>query len=173
MIQTKIKKCKTDPIKGLVFGDLDRPECNNLLMLYLLMSGKSKEEVAAECAEMGWGQFKPLLTETTIAHLQPIQDKYHEIVNDRGYLESVLHEGKEKAAAISNQTLKKVQDALGYAPAPIYQPAILPKVEHKAIAIEGSNGQSADVPKSLSVKNLVFILLTLTVLFLSVISFIG
>ncbi|MGI0484595.1 tryptophan--tRNA ligase [Pantanalinema rosaneae CENA516] len=113
-IQTKIKKCKTDPVRGLTFGDPERPECNNLLTLYLLMSGKSKEEVAAECADMGWGQFKPLLTETTIAHLKPIQDKYHEIMNEQGYLESVLKEGREKASAIANETLRKVKVALGY-----------------------------------------------------------
>lgn len=114
MIQSKIKKCKTDPIKGLVFGDSERPECNNLLTLYMLLSGKSKEAVAAECAEMGWGQFKPLLAETAIAHLKPIQDKYHEIVNETGYLDSVLRDGREKAAAIANQTLTRVKTALGY-----------------------------------------------------------
>jgi len=114
LIQTKIKKCKTDPVKGLVFGDSERPECNNLLTLYQLMSGKTKEDVAAECAEMGWGQFKPLLTETAIAHLKPIQDKYHEIINDQGYLESVLGDGKEKAEAIANQTLLKTKQALGF-----------------------------------------------------------
>ena len=114
VIQTKIKKCKTDPVKGLTFGDPERPECNNLLTLYLLMSGKTKEAVAAECAEMGWGQFKPLLTETTIAHLKPIQDKYHAIMDDKGYLESVLKEGRDKAAAIANQTLSRVKEALGY-----------------------------------------------------------
>jgi tryptophanyl-tRNA synthetase len=114
VIQTKIKKCKTDPVKGLVFGDPDRPECNNLLTLYMLMSGKSKEAVAAECADMGWGQFKPMLTEATIAHLKPIQDKYHEIMADPGYLESILKEGREKAGVIAHQTLLRVKKALGY-----------------------------------------------------------
>jgi tryptophanyl-tRNA synthetase len=113
-IQTKIKKCKTDPTKGLEFGNPDRPECHNLLTLYLLMSGKTKAEVAAECAEMGWGQFKPLLMETTIAHLKPIQDKYHEIMADPAYLAAVLREGREKAGAIAHQTLTRVKSALGY-----------------------------------------------------------
>lgn len=37
------------------------------------MSGKTKEEVAAECASMRWGDFKPILADATIAHLEPIQ----------------------------------------------------------------------------------------------------
>ncbi|MBD2593811.1 tryptophan--tRNA ligase [Nostoc spongiaeforme FACHB-130] len=113
-IANKIKRCKTDPVRGLTFDDPERPECNNLLTLYMLLSGKSKEAVAAECQDMGWGQFKPLLTETTINALQPIQEKYQQIMDDKGYLESVLRDGREKAQAVANQTLADVKAALGY-----------------------------------------------------------
>ncbi|MEC4814773.1 MAG: tryptophan--tRNA ligase [Scytonema sp. PMC 1069.18] len=113
-ITKKIKRCKTDPIRGLEFDNPERPECNNLLSLYMLLSGKSKEEVAAECKDMGWGQFKPLLMETAIAALKPIQDKYQAIMDDKGYLESVLREGKQKAEAVANQTLAEVKAAMGY-----------------------------------------------------------
>ncbi|MEH2325653.1 MAG: tryptophan--tRNA ligase [Nostoc sp.] len=113
-IQYKIKRCKTDPVRGLTFDDPARPECNNLLTLYTLLSGKTKEDVAAECQDMGWGQFKPLLTETIIESLKPIQEKYQSITEDKGYLESVLRDGGEKARAIANQTLSQVKTALGY-----------------------------------------------------------
>ncbi|MGG6293555.1 tryptophan--tRNA ligase [Leptolyngbya sp. AN02str] len=113
-IAHKIKRCKTDSPRGLWFDDADRPECNNLLTLYMILSGQTKEVVATECQDMGWGQFKPLLTETMIGALKPIQDKYHEIMDEPGYLDSVLKQGKEKAEAIANPTLAKVKKALGY-----------------------------------------------------------
>ncbi|WP_353932335.1 tryptophan--tRNA ligase [Okeanomitos corallinicola TIOX110] len=113
-IANKIKRCKTDPVRGLSFDEPDRPECNNLLTLYMLLSGKTKEAVETECADMGWGQFKPLLAETTINALKPIQDKYKEVMDEKGYLESVLKDGREKAEAIANQTLADVKSALGY-----------------------------------------------------------
>ncbi|NEP51454.1 MAG: tryptophan--tRNA ligase [Moorea sp. SIO3C2] len=113
-IQKKIKRCKTDPIKGLWFDDPERPECDNLLTLYTLLSGKTKEEVATECQDMGWGKFKPLLTEVTIEALKPIQQKYHDVRSEQGYLESVLREGRQKAEAIANQTLSRVKTALGF-----------------------------------------------------------
>ena len=113
-IQYKIKRCKTDPIRGLTFDDPARPECNNLLTLYTLLAGKKKEDVAVECQDMGWGQFKPLLTDTIIECLKPIQEKYHSITADKSYLESVLRDGGEKARAIANQTLSQVKAALGY-----------------------------------------------------------
>jgi tryptophanyl-tRNA synthetase len=116
VIQKKIKKCKTDPVKGLVFDDPDRPECNNLLTLYTILSGKSKSDVAIEAQEMGWGQFKPLLTETVIESLKPIQDKYQSIMNDKNYLQTVLKDGQNKAETVANETLIRVKDALGFLP---------------------------------------------------------
>lgn len=113
-ISKKIKRCKTDPVMGLSFDNPERPEARNLLTLYHILSGKTKEEVINECENMGWGKFKPLLTETTINALKPIQDKYKEIMNDRAYLESVLRQGKEEADAIANQTLNRVKAAFGY-----------------------------------------------------------
>ncbi|MFN6514633.1 MAG: tryptophan--tRNA ligase [Nostoc sp. CreGUA01] len=113
-IQYKIKRCKTDPIRGLTFDDPERPECNNLLTLYTLLAGKTKEDVAVECHDMGWGQFKPLLAETIIEALKPIQEKYQAVTEDKSYLESVLRDGAEKARAIANQTLSQVKIALGY-----------------------------------------------------------
>ncbi|HBY76508.1 MAG TPA: tryptophan--tRNA ligase, partial [Cyanobacteria bacterium UBA11148] len=99
---------------GLEFDNPERPECNNLLTLYTILSGKTKEVVAAECQDMGWGQFKPLLTETVIESLKPIQQKYDEVMADKSYLESVLREGRQQAEAIANPILSKVKTALGY-----------------------------------------------------------
>lgn len=114
LIQKKVKKCKTDPVRGLEFDNPERPECNNLLTLYMLLSDQPKEAVTRECADMGWGQFKPLLTDTIIAALKPIQERYADITDDKAVLEKVLRQGNEKAAAIANQTLKRVKQAMGY-----------------------------------------------------------
>ncbi|ELR99779.1 tryptophan--tRNA ligase [Gloeocapsa sp. PCC 73106] len=116
LIEKKIKRCKTDPIKGLSFDDPERPECHNLLNLYTILSEKSKAEVAQECADMGWGQFKPLLTETIITALKPIQERYHAIMDDKVYLNRVLKEGAAKAGTVADQTLVRVKNALGYLP---------------------------------------------------------
>lgn len=113
-ITKKIKRAKTDPERGLEFDNPERPECNNLLGIYQLLSNQTKEAVAAECKEMGWGQFKPLLAETAVEALGPIQEKYMELMSDRAYLLQVLADGKEKAQAVAAPTLKKVKDAMGF-----------------------------------------------------------
>jgi len=112
-IKRKIKKCKTDPVKGLEFDNPERPECHNLLSLYQLLADKTKEEVQAECADMGWGQFKPLLVETAVAALEPMQIKYNELMAEKTYLESVLQKGAVQANEVALTTLTKVKNSLG------------------------------------------------------------
>ena len=115
LITKKIKRAKTDPERGLEFGNPDRPETDNLLGLYAILSGKGREQAAAECAEMGWGQFKPLLAEATVSALEPIQARYRELMQDTTELDQVLRTGREKAETVANATLERVRDALGFA----------------------------------------------------------
>ncbi|CAK9230116.1 unnamed protein product [Sphagnum troendelagicum] len=115
-IANKIKRCKTDSVIGMEFGNEERPECNNLLAIYQLVSGKTQQEVVEECAEMSWGQFKPVLTEALVMHLHPIQEKYAEVVADPVYLDSILAEGAAKANLIADSTLQNVYNAMGFLP---------------------------------------------------------
>ena len=113
-IRKKIKRCKTDPQRGLEFDNPDRPECQNLLTLYQILSRQDRQTVAATCGDMGWGQFKPLLTEALISTLEPIQQKYQDLRRDQTYLNQVLREGREKAETIAQATLQRVKDAMGF-----------------------------------------------------------
>ena len=115
LITKKIKRAKTDPERGLEFGNPERPETDNLLGLYAILSGRGREAAAAECAEMGWGQFKPLLAEATVAALEPIQARHRELMADRSELDQVLADGQRKAETVANATLERVRDALGFA----------------------------------------------------------
>ena len=114
LITKKIKRAKTDPERGLEFGNPERPETDNLLGLYALLSGKGREAAAAECSEMGWGQFKPLLAEATVAALDPIQKRYHELMEDRAQLLAVLETGRQRAGAVADASVQRVRAALGF-----------------------------------------------------------
>ena len=113
-ITKKIKRAKTDPERGLEFGNPERPETDNLLGLYALLSGRGREAAAAECSEMGWGQFKPLLAEATVAALDPIQKRYHELMEDRAQLLAVLETGRQRAGAVADASVQRVRAALGF-----------------------------------------------------------
>ena len=115
LITKKIKRAKTDPERGLEFANPDRPETDNLLGLYAILSGKGREAAADECADMGWGQFKPLLADAAVAALEPIQARHKELMADRVELDRVLATGRDQAESVANATLKRVRDALGFA----------------------------------------------------------
>jgi tryptophanyl-tRNA synthetase len=116
LITRKIKRAKTDPVMGLEFGNPERPEADNLLGLYALLSGRSREAAAAECAAMGWGAFKPLLAEAAVEALRPVQERYTELRRDPATLQAVLARGAEGAQAVAEATLKRVREALGFLP---------------------------------------------------------
>ncbi|KAE9609128.1 putative tryptophan--tRNA ligase [Lupinus albus] len=114
LISNKIKRCKTDSFPGMEFDNSERPECNNLLSIYQLISGKTKEEIVQECQNMNWGTFKALLTDALIDHLHPIQVRYEEIMSDSGYLDEVLADGAKTATEIADATLHNVYQAMGF-----------------------------------------------------------
>ena len=118
LITKKIKRAKTDPQLGLEFGNPERPEADNLLGLYALLSGRGREAAALECASMGWGSFKPLLAEATVEALRPVQQRYAELRSDPGRLDQVLAEGQARAEAVADDTLARVRQALGFLPGP-------------------------------------------------------
>lgn len=114
VITKKIKRAKTDPQMGLEFDNPERPETDNLLSLYALLSGKGRSKAFEECSEMGWGRFKPLLTEATVNALEPIQRRYNELMDDRAELESVLKQGQDRAESVATATVDRVRNAMGF-----------------------------------------------------------
>lgn len=114
LITKKIKRAKTDAQIGLEAGNTNRPEADNLLGIYALVRGIGKEKALEELGDMGWGKFKPILTEAIINALSPIQNNYYELINDREELNNMLQQGKERADEISNATIKRVKEALGF-----------------------------------------------------------
>lgn len=116
LIVKKIKRAKTDPAMGLEFGNPQRPEADNLLGLYALLAGKSRQQAAEQCSGMGWGTFKPLLAEAAVEALRPVQQRYQEWRQQPGAVAEVLRNGQQKAAAVADETLKRVRETLGFLP---------------------------------------------------------
>mmetsp|Transcript_6273 Transcript_6273/g.7019 ORF Transcript_6273/g.7019 Transcript_6273/m.7019 type:complete len:443 (-) Transcript_6273:80-1408(-) len=116
VIRDKIKKCKTDAFKGLEWDNPERPEATNLLTLYSAVQPeqRSKEDILAEVGDMTWGEFKPVLAEAIVAHLEPIQTRYKEIREDETYLKGVLKDGADSANEIASKTLNSAKVAMGF-----------------------------------------------------------
>mmetsp|Transcript_1112 Transcript_1112/g.2568 ORF Transcript_1112/g.2568 Transcript_1112/m.2568 type:complete len:459 (+) Transcript_1112:50-1426(+) len=115
VIRDKIKRCKTDSLPGIEWDNPERPESTNLLNIYAAVQpGRSREDILEEVKDMAWGDFKPLLADAVVAHLEPIQKRYAEVRADDEYLRRVLREGAEAAEEIAGRTLKQAKVAMGF-----------------------------------------------------------
>lgn len=115
LIRDKIKKCKTDAEKGLEWGNPDRPEATNLLSIYAAVQpGRTKEDIVDEVKDMSWGEFKPVLADAIVAHLEPIQERYNAVRGDEDELAKVLRDGADSANVVASRTLKGARVAMGF-----------------------------------------------------------
>jgi tryptophanyl-tRNA synthetase len=114
-IRDKIKRCKTDSFVGIEWDNPERPEAANLLNIYYAVQpDRTREEVAEEVAAMTWGEFKPVLAEAIVRHLQPIQERYYAVRNDGERLNQILKEGAAAANEVAQQTLLATKVAMGF-----------------------------------------------------------
>src|SRR6266478_3711008 len=88
-IKQKIARATTDSLRLVTF-DPERPGITNLLTIYQLLTGQSQQEIEAEFAGKGYGDFKAALTEQLVETLTPIQQRYNELINDLSTLDSIL-----------------------------------------------------------------------------------
>ena len=103
----------TDSDTRVVRGE-GKDGVNNLITIYALATGKTPEEVEAEFAGRGYGDFKPAVGEAVVELLRPIREKTEELLRNKDYLESVYHEGAQKAAYQARKTLDKVYRKVGF-----------------------------------------------------------
>ncbi len=64
-----------------------------------------------------YGPLKADAGEAVIELLRPIQARYHELISDRGELQSLLRKGAAKARVVAAATLARAQAAAGMLPA--------------------------------------------------------
>ena len=111
-ISRKIKRAVTDSGSDIKSGN-DKPALTNLLNIYSEFSGKSVSDIETEFQGKGYGEFKESLAEVIIEGLEPIQEKYQTLMNDKTSLLEILKSGSEKIAPVAQRTLNDLKDKIG------------------------------------------------------------
>ena len=73
------------------------------------------EQIAARYTQ--YGPLKNDTGEAVVELLRPIQARYRELIDDPGQLAALVRRGSEKARAVSEITLQRAYDAVGFLPA--------------------------------------------------------
>lgn len=113
VIRKKIKRAVTDSLGIVQYSD-EQPGIKNLLTIYSALTGESIENIVSKYEGKGYGDFKNDTAEVVAASLEPIHNKYKELMANKDYLEQVYKKGAEKAYHLSYKTLRKVHKKLGF-----------------------------------------------------------
>jgi tryptophanyl-tRNA synthetase len=85
----------------------------NLLTLYEALSGENREQIEARFAGRGYGALKRELVELVVRTVQPIQARFHEIIDAPDHLNNILAQGAERARERAERTLADVRQLVG------------------------------------------------------------
>lgn len=114
-IRKKIMSAKTDSGSEVVYDEENKPGISNLLTIYAALSDISIEEAEKHFAGYRYGDFKGEVADKVLEELAPFKERYEAIISSNSYIE-VLQAGAKKAKKLADNTLKKVQKAVGLLP---------------------------------------------------------
>jgi tryptophanyl-tRNA synthetase len=111
-----VRKAKTDPNplphdeKGLE----SRPEADNLVGIFAALANRTKADVLNEFGGAQFSSFKAALVDLSVDRLGPIGAEMKRLVQDPGYIDSVLADGSARAQTIAAETMRYVKDIVGF-----------------------------------------------------------
>src|SRR6476469_410115 len=90
-VTKKNMRATTDSNPAVDFATMG-PGVANLLSIYQAFGGASDDEMKAKFAGMRYGDLKKTVADMVVSQLEPLQQRYREIVSDPGYLDGVLRD---------------------------------------------------------------------------------
>ncbi len=112
-IMRKFKKAVTDSDAEVRFSE-DKPGVSNLMTIYRAFTGKAFDEIEAEFAGRGYGDFKAAVGEACADGLAPVREEFAKLIADKAHLEAVMKAGADEAAYYARKTMSKVRRKLGF-----------------------------------------------------------
>ena len=116
-VKKTVMRAVTDSLGIIGFSnEQERAGINNLLTIYQSLSEMTPEQTEAQFEGKGYGDLKKAVVEAVNATLEPLQRRFSELMDEPGYLDTVLAQGADKARIMANQTLQLVKEKVGFLP---------------------------------------------------------
>lgn len=111
----KVKKAVTDSENIIKYSE-NKPGIRNLMNIYSAVTDKTYTQIEEEFKGIGYGKFKEAVASAISDILEPIQEKYNEMLlpeNDE-YIKNICKKGADVAQKIASEKLKEVYEAVGF-----------------------------------------------------------
>ncbi|MCQ2407221.1 MAG: tryptophan--tRNA ligase [Oscillospiraceae bacterium] len=113
---TILRKCKravTDSDTEVCYRE-GKDGINNLMSIYSVVTGKTMDEITAEFAGKGYGDFKIAVGEAVADHLAPVRSEFARLSADKAYLTECMTNGAQQAYRLTSKLLRKVYRRVGF-----------------------------------------------------------
>jgi tryptophanyl-tRNA synthetase len=112
----KIMRAVTDSHTDIKFSDdPERAGVNNLLSIYQALVNQDRAAVEAHFADArGYGDLKKAVAEKVNEVLNPVRERYQDLMTNPAYLDDILAEGAAEARQVADATLEEVKQRVGF-----------------------------------------------------------
>lgn len=111
--QKKIQAAVTDLGKEIKYDPEKKPGISNLINIYGLLRKIPIQKVERLFAQESYRGFKEAVSKEVIKVLEDFQNKREQWLRHPSQIEQVLDEGREKAAVVAQETMRKVREKIG------------------------------------------------------------
>jgi tryptophanyl-tRNA synthetase len=108
----KILRATTDSQPAVNFDALGAGVAN-LITIYQAFTGATDAEARAQFAGRRYGDLKKRVADAVAGALEPIQQRYREIMAEPGFIARVLEQGAERVRPAARDTVEKAKRAMG------------------------------------------------------------
>jgi tryptophanyl-tRNA synthetase len=105
-------RATTDSQPAVDFENLS-PGVLNLIDISKGFMGWGAQQAYTEFNGLRYGDLKKKVADIVVSHLEPLQKRYAEIMDEPGYLAGVLKEGAERVSPIAKSTVQLVKERMG------------------------------------------------------------
>jgi len=114
-IRGVVKRAVTDMGRDIRFSDdPQKAGVNNLLEIYELFTGESRDVIESHFAGRGYATLKDEVAEVIIEGLRPVQERYQQLISDPGELDAILADGSDRARAVADAKLSLIKERVGF-----------------------------------------------------------
>lgn len=117
VLRKKILSAVTDSDSEVRAGD-DKPGVSNLLNILSAVTNQPIADLEKEFSGKGYGDFKKTVADAVIARLDPVRQRYEELVKDTAALDQIFKAGAGAAQKTAYRTLAKVYRKTGFVERP-------------------------------------------------------
>ena len=113
-LRKKIMSAVTDSDSEVRFAPGEKPGVSNLMCIMAAFTGESMEQIQADFAGKGYGDFKKAVADVVVEGLTPVRERYEQVVADKSLIEEALKRGNEAAQRRADKIMSKVYRKVGF-----------------------------------------------------------